>query len=84
MVLMAALSLVLAGPALGQAEFRAFWADVWTSSFMTSAQVNEMVTRAVTGRYNAIVPVSGLRQRQPRVFLAFEHRASFHHGHADV
>jgi uncharacterized lipoprotein YddW (UPF0748 family) len=54
-VVMAVLPLVLAGPALGQAEFRAFWADVWTSSFMTSAQVNEMVSRAVAGRYNAIV-----------------------------
>jgi len=56
MVLVAALPLVLAEPALGQEEFRAFWADVWTSNFMTSTQVDDMVTRAVTGRYNAIVP----------------------------
>lgn len=35
-------------------EFRAFWADAFHSGFKSASQINSMVSRAVTGNYNAI------------------------------
>ncbi len=36
-------------------EFRAFWVDIFNAGFKTPAQVDTMIARAATGRYNAIV-----------------------------
>ncbi|MBN1492093.1 MAG: family 10 glycosylhydrolase, partial [Phycisphaerae bacterium] len=38
------------------AEFRSFCADVWGVGFKSQAEINDMVARAVEGRYNAISP----------------------------
>jgi uncharacterized lipoprotein YddW (UPF0748 family) len=37
-------------------EFRGFWADAFNSGFKSTAQIDAMVSRAVAGNYNAIVP----------------------------
>jgi uncharacterized lipoprotein YddW (UPF0748 family) len=37
-------------------SFRAFWADAFSSGFKSTAQIDEMVSRAVAGNYNAIIP----------------------------
>jgi uncharacterized lipoprotein YddW (UPF0748 family) len=37
------------------AKFRAFWADVFHEGLKSKAQIDNMVDRAVAGRYNAIV-----------------------------
>ncbi len=37
------------------AQFRGFWADAFHEGFRTAAQIDAMVSRAVQGRYNAIV-----------------------------
>lgn len=50
-----ALSLTPFVTADGEARFRAFWADAFHSGFKSSAQINTMVSRAVTGNYNAII-----------------------------
>ncbi len=51
--------LLVAGPAtaaLGDGEsFRAFWADAFHQGFKSTTQINAMVSRAVTGNYNAII-----------------------------
>ncbi len=39
----------------GDASFRAFWADAFHSGFKSTSQINSMVSRAVTGNYNAII-----------------------------
>jgi uncharacterized lipoprotein YddW (UPF0748 family) len=36
-------------------EFRAFWADAFHEGFKSTAEIDSMVSRAVAGRYNAIV-----------------------------
>ncbi len=37
-------------------EFRAMWADLWGVGFKSTSQIDELVARAVQGRYNAILP----------------------------
>ena len=37
-------------------SFRGFWADAFNPGFKSNTDVNTIVTRAVTGRYNAIIP----------------------------
>lgn len=39
----------------GDASFRAFWADAFNVGFKSTSQINTMVSRAVAGRYNAII-----------------------------
>ncbi len=42
-------------PGLRDAPFlRGFWADAFNSGFKSTAQINSLISRAVTGRYNAI------------------------------
>ena len=36
-------------------SFRAFWADAFSSGFKSSSQISTLVSRAVAGRYNAII-----------------------------
>ena len=36
------------------AELRGFWADIWGVGFKSSADITDMVNRAVQGRYNCI------------------------------
>ncbi len=36
-------------------SFRAFWADAFSPGFKSTSQINSMVSRAVTGNYNAII-----------------------------
>ena len=51
--------LVLAGlpaqRAMAQAAFRGTWADIWHEGYKSRTQIDNMVNRAVQGRYNAIV-----------------------------
>lgn len=50
-----ALALLALTPALAAAqEFRAFWADAFNTGFKSNTDIANMVSRAVTGRYNAI------------------------------
>ncbi len=51
-------------------EFRGFWADVWGVGYKTTADINDMVNRAVQGRYNVIYPE----------ILAYHDNASSAHG----
>lgn len=44
-----------AAPAFGQGSFCGVWADAFHVGFKSSAQIDDLVARAVTGRYNAIV-----------------------------
>ncbi len=37
-------------------EFRGFWADAFHAGFKSTAQIDEMVSRAAAGNYNAILP----------------------------
>ncbi len=46
---------VMATPASAQEEFRGFWADAFQVGYKSTSQIDDMVSRAVTGRYNAIV-----------------------------
>ncbi|MGB9623332.1 MAG: immunoglobulin domain-containing protein, partial [Phycisphaerae bacterium] len=51
----------LSGAALREAggqtsEFRAFWADAFHEGFKSAAEIDSMVSRAVQGRYNVIIP----------------------------
>lgn len=46
---------LLAGTALGQSSFRGFWADAFSVGFKSQSEINNMVSRAVSGRYNALV-----------------------------
>lgn len=39
-----------------QPEFRAFWADAFNVGFKSAGEIDDMIARAVTGNYNAIVP----------------------------
>ncbi|MFQ5807453.1 MAG: glycoside hydrolase family 10 protein [Phycisphaerae bacterium] len=39
----------------GDPSFRAFWADAFHSGFKSTSQINSLVSRAVTGNYNAII-----------------------------
>ncbi|UCG16403.1 MAG: family 10 glycosylhydrolase [Phycisphaerales bacterium] len=43
------------GSVSAQSEFRGFWVDAFHPGFKTTSQINDMVNRAVTGNYNAIV-----------------------------
>jgi len=52
------------------AEFRGFWADVWGEGVKSTAQIDAMITRALAGRYNAIVAQ----------VLAYQDNASGGHG----
>ncbi|NLX20918.1 MAG: family 10 glycosylhydrolase [Phycisphaerae bacterium] len=38
------------------AEFRAMWVDLWGVGFKSTSQIDDLVARAVQGRYNAILP----------------------------
>jgi uncharacterized lipoprotein YddW (UPF0748 family) len=53
------LRLLAAGPVAPAAgddpAFRAFWVDAFHSGFKSTSQINSMVSRALTGNYNAIV-----------------------------
>ena len=53
----AGMSVTAASPAMadGQAALRAFWADAFHIGFKTSTQINDMVARAASGNYNAII-----------------------------
>ncbi|MGE0481596.1 MAG: glycoside hydrolase family 10 protein [Phycisphaerae bacterium] len=46
---------LLAGPVLAQSSFRGFWADAFSVGFKSQSEINNMVSRAVSGRYNALV-----------------------------
>ena len=53
-------ALVVAGLTVGargerDPSFRGVWADAFHSGFKSTSQINSMVSRAVTGNYNAIV-----------------------------
>lgn len=37
-------------------EFRGFWADAFHEGFKSQTQIDDMIARAVTGNYNAILP----------------------------
>lgn len=50
--------------------FRAFWADAFSVGFKSQSEVNSMISRAVSGRYNAIIVE----------VLAFHDRGSSGHG----
>ncbi len=51
-----AFSLAASSPVLaGGAEFRAFWADAFSPGYKSSQQIDDMITRALSGRYNAII-----------------------------
>jgi uncharacterized lipoprotein YddW (UPF0748 family) len=54
----------------GEASFRGFWADAFHSGFKSTSQINAMVSRAVTGNYNAIIAE----------VLAYHDRGSSGHG----
>jgi len=45
---------VLGAAGCGEQSFRAFWADAFSPGFKSMAQIEDMVTRAVSGNYNAI------------------------------
>ncbi len=47
---------VFAPSAPGGGEFRAFWIDAFGIGFKTPAQVDTMISNAIAGRYNVIVP----------------------------
>ena len=36
-------------------QFRAFWADAWGPGFKSTSEIDNLVSRAVTGNYNAII-----------------------------
>lgn len=36
-------------------QFRAFWADAFNAGFKNQTQINSLISRAVAGRYNAII-----------------------------
>ncbi len=38
------------------AEFRGFWAEVFDPGFKNASDINAMISRAVQGRYNVIIP----------------------------
>ncbi|HSW44162.1 MAG TPA: immunoglobulin domain-containing protein [Phycisphaerae bacterium] len=61
-------SLTISNPST--TEFRGFWADVWGVGFKSTADINDMVNRAVQGRYNVIYPE----------VLAYHDSASSGHG----
>jgi len=44
------------GTAAPAEEFRGLWAEVWGVGFKTTADIDDLVSRAVQGRYNAILP----------------------------
>ena len=37
-------------------QFRAFWADAFGVGFKSTSQIDDMISRAVAGNYNAIIP----------------------------
>ncbi len=37
-------------------EFRGFWADAFHVGFKSTSQIDDMITRALSGNYNAILP----------------------------
>lgn len=51
-------------------EFRGMWVDVWGVGMRTTTEINDLVSRAVQGRYNAILPE----------VLAYHDNASSAHG----
>ncbi|MBN1492092.1 MAG: family 10 glycosylhydrolase, partial [Phycisphaerae bacterium] len=51
-----ALATLATHSAADAAEFRSFWADAFSEGCKSQAQINDMVARAVEGRYNAIIP----------------------------
>lgn len=54
--LLAAAVVTIAGAAAGMAQsFRGYWADAFSVGFKSSSEVSSMVSRAVSGRYNALV-----------------------------
>ena len=56
-VLVVALLVGTAAAASGDGEpsFRGVWADAFATGFKSSSQINSLVSRAVTGNYNAII-----------------------------
>ena len=50
-----ALSLASSAPAYGQAQFRAFWADVFHFGYRSTSEIDTMVSLARQGHYNAII-----------------------------
>lgn len=48
--------LMLCGPAAFAQEYRALWADAFSVGYKSSSQIDDLVARAVAGRYNVIVP----------------------------
>lgn len=45
----------IAPPALGQDSYRCFWADAFSAGFKSTAEINTMVSRALSGNYNVII-----------------------------
>ncbi len=43
-------------PAMEEPSFRAFWADAFSTGFKSTSQINSLVSRAVQGNYNVIIP----------------------------
>ena len=71
----AVVALVVGGLVVGaqgdrDPSFRGFWADAFHSGFKSTAQINTMVSRAMSGNYNAIVAE----------VLAYHDRGSSGHG----
>ncbi len=46
--------LVFGAAGCGEQSFRSFWADAFSVGFKSMAQIEDMVTRAASGNYNAI------------------------------
>ena len=43
-------------PAVAQPAFRAFWADAFHAGYKGTAQIDTMISMAVAGNYNAVIP----------------------------
>lgn len=50
-----ALGLASASGAMAQDSFRAFWADAFSPGFKSTSEIDTMISRAVSGNYNAII-----------------------------
>lgn len=46
----------ICSPASSTPSFRAFWADAFHAGFKSKAEIDSLVSRAVAGNYNAIIP----------------------------
>ncbi|UCG17745.1 MAG: hypothetical protein JSV19_06885, partial [Phycisphaerales bacterium] len=42
--------------AVAQATFRAFWADAFHEGYKSTTQIDTLISMAVAGNYNAVIP----------------------------